>query len=56
MRLIWQNILWALIYNVVAIPSAVMGILVPWHAAVGMSVSSMIVVLNSLRILSKKDK
>lgn len=56
MHLIWQNIVWALVYNVVAVPSAVMGILVPWHAAVGMSVSSMIVVLNSLRILSKKDE
>jgi Cu2+-exporting ATPase len=54
--LIRQNIGWAVLYNAIAIPSAVAGVLAPWHAAVGMSLSSMIVVLNSLRIhLSKNE-
>lgn len=54
--LIQQNIGWAVLYNAIAIPAAVAGILAPWHAAVGMSLSSMIVVLNSLRIhLSKSE-
>jgi Cu2+-exporting ATPase len=52
LSLIRQNLLWAILYNAIAIPAAVMGILAPWHAAIGMSVSSIIVVLNSLRIFS----
>lgn len=50
-RLIQQNLAWALVYNVVAIPAAVLGWLEPWHAALGMSLSSLIVVLNGLRLL-----
>lgn len=44
-----QNIGWAIFYNVLAIPFAVMGLVPPWIAAVGMSLSSVIVVLNSMR-------
>ena len=56
LALIRQNIGWAVLYNAIAIPAAVAGVLAPWHAAVGMSLSSMIVVLNSLRIhLSKNE-
>jgi P-type Cu2+ transporter len=51
LKLIHQNLGWAIIYNLVAIPAAVMGALLPWHAAIGMSLSSVIVVVNSLRIL-----
>lgn len=50
MRLIRENLLWALVYNLAAVPAAVFGVLEPWHAALGMSASSLIVVLNSLRI------
>lgn len=50
-RLIRQNLGWALLYNVLAVPAAVLGFLAPWHAALGMSVSSLIVVLNGLRVL-----
>ena len=46
-----QNILWALAYNAVILPFAVSGILSPWMAVVGMSVSSIIVVTNSTRLL-----
>lgn len=52
LSLIRQNLGWAVLYNVIAIPAAMTGILAPWHAAIGMSVSSIIVVLNSLRIYS----
>ena len=52
LSLIRQNLGWAVLYNVIAIPAAMAGILAPWHAAVGMSLSSMIVVLNALRIYS----
>jgi cation transport ATPase len=54
--LIRQNLVWAVIYNAIAIPAAVMGILAPWHAAIGMSLSSIIVVINSLRIFSIVNK
>lgn len=50
--LIRQNLGWAVLYNMIAIPAAMAGILAPWHAAIGMSLSSIIVVLNSLRIYS----
>lgn len=54
MLLIRQNLAWALLYNVIAVPAAMSGLLAPWHAAVGMSLSSLVVVLNSLRISSRK--
>ncbi len=53
MRLIRENLGWALLYNVVAVPAAVTGWLLPWHAALGMALSSLIVVCNSLRILPR---
>jgi len=50
-RIIKQNLAWALGYNLIAVPFAVLGYLPPYMAALGMSVSSIIVVLNSLRLL-----
>jgi Cu2+-exporting ATPase len=49
-RIIRQNISWAIVYNVTAVPLAVGGYLAPWMAAIGMSVSSFVVVLNALRL------
>ena len=49
-RIIRQNIAWAIVYNVTAVPLAVSGLLAPWMAALGMSLSSLVVVLNALRI------
>ena len=45
-----QNLLWAIAYNALALPFAVMGLVPPVLAAVGMSLSSLVVVLNSLSL------
>jgi len=49
-RVVRQNFAWALGYNLCAIPLAAMGFVQPWVAAVGMSLSSLLVVANSLRL------
>ncbi len=49
-RIILQNLGWAIAYNLIAIPAAVIGWVTPWMAAIGMSLSSLFVVLNSLRL------
>jgi P-type Cu2+ transporter len=45
-----QNLNWALFYNLAAVPLAAFGMVPPWLAAIGMSASSIVVILNSLRI------
>jgi Cu2+-exporting ATPase len=45
-----QNLVWAAAYNFVALPLAALGFVPPWLAAIGMSLSSMLVVLNALRL------
>ncbi len=45
-----QNQRWALAYNLSAVPLAALGFVPPWLAAIGMSASSLLVVLNALRI------
>lgn len=52
-RIIMQNFAWALGYNISAIPLAAMGFVPPWAAALGMSLSSLLVVANSLRLNGK---
>ena len=47
-RIIKQNILWAIGYNLVALPLAAAGYVPPWAAAIGMSGSSLLVMLNAL--------
>lgn len=47
-----QNIAWSLGYNLLVLPFAMSGLLDPWMAVVGMSLSSIIVVTNSTRLLS----
>jgi Cu2+-exporting ATPase len=49
-RIIYQNFSWAIFYNILAIPLAAMGWILPWMAAIGMSLSSLLVVLNALRL------
>jgi Cu2+-exporting ATPase len=46
-----ENLAWALIYNLVMLPLAFGGLLTPWLAALGMSLSSLAVVANALRLL-----
>ena len=48
-RIIRQNLGWALGYNAIALPIAASGIVQPWMAAIGMSASSLLVVLNAMR-------
>lgn len=50
LRVIRQNLAWAFGYNLIAIPAAVAGIILPGLAAAAMAASSVIVVLNSLRL------
>jgi Cu2+-exporting ATPase len=51
-RNILQNFAWAGGYNLIAIPFAAAGYIPPWGAAIGMSLSSLIVVMNALRLQS----
>ena len=52
--IIKQNLSWALGYNICAIPAAAGGYITPWMAAIGMSLSSLIVVVNALRLTSTR--
>jgi len=56
MHVIKQNISWAILYNIVALPLAMVGYIQPWMAAIGMSLSSLFVVLNSLRLMSRNNE
>jgi Cu2+-exporting ATPase len=50
MRVIRQNLAWAAAYNAVAIPLAAAGVITPLLAGAGMAASSLVVVLNALRL------
>ncbi|HMW24176.1 MAG TPA: cation-translocating P-type ATPase [Burkholderiaceae bacterium] len=50
MRIVRQNLAWALIYNLAGVPLALVGWLPPWLAGIGMALSSLLVVLNALRL------
>ncbi|HTV98130.1 MAG TPA: heavy metal translocating P-type ATPase [Steroidobacteraceae bacterium] len=50
-RVMRQNLAWAAAYNLVAMPLAAVGLVPPWAAAIGMSSSSVLVVLNALRLV-----
>ena len=48
--IIRQNLFWALLYNGLALPAAASGYVSPWLAAIGMSLSSLLVTANSIRL------
>ena len=50
-RIIQENLLWAAVYNAVAVPIAMMGFANPWIAALGMAMSSLLVTVNAMRLL-----
>ncbi|RYZ97251.1 MAG: heavy metal translocating P-type ATPase, partial [Moraxellaceae bacterium] len=49
-KIIKQNLLFSLTYNLIALPLAASGHVAPWAAAIGMTMSSLFVVLNALRL------
>lgn len=50
-RVARQNLIWSAVYNFGALPLAALGFVQPWLAALGMSLSSIFVVLNAMRLL-----
>lgn len=50
LRVVRQNLWWAAAYNAVCVPLAVLGWLPAWLAGLGMALSSLLVVLNALRL------
>lgn len=50
LKIIHQNLWWAFLYNFLAVPLAMFGFITPWMAGIGMSSSSLLVVLNALRL------
>ncbi|HEX19765.1 MAG TPA: hypothetical protein ENG78_02970 [Acidiferrobacteraceae bacterium] len=55
-RIIRQNLAWAIAYNVIALPLAITGHIAPWLAAIGMSASSLLAVLNAQRLTRPHHK
>ena len=52
-RIIRENLGWATLYNLIAVPLAAFGFVTPFVAALGMSLSSLLVSANALRLLKK---
>ena len=55
LRVMRQNLGWALAYNLAAVPLAALGYVSPWLAALGMSLSSLGVVLNARRLATPEE-
>jgi P-type Cu2+ transporter len=53
LRVARQNLTWSAIYNFGSLPLAAIGLVPPWLAALGMSLSSMAVVVNAARLLPR---
>ena len=55
-RIVRQNLAWAIVYNLAALPLAAFGLVPPWLAAIGMAASSVGVVLNAMRLARGPDR
>jgi Cu2+-exporting ATPase len=49
-RVVRQNLAWAVGYNAICVPLALLGAMPPWLAGLGMAASSLVVVANSARL------
>jgi Cu2+-exporting ATPase len=52
MQIARQNLVWSAAYNFCALPLAALGWIAPWAAAVGMTISSIAVIMNAMRVRS----
>ena len=50
MKIVRQNLWWALAYNITCVPLALLGYMPAWLAGLGMATSSLLVVLNAMRL------
>ena len=48
--IIRENLIWSTVYNLIAVPLAAAGFVNPWVAVLGMSLSSLLVLANALRL------
>lgn len=53
MRIVRENLWWSFAYNFTSVPLAMAGFITPWMAGLGMALSSLLVVLNALRLQRK---
>ena len=49
-RVVRQNVAWAVVYNATCVPLALLGWFPPWAAGLGMASSSLVVILNAVRL------
>ncbi|MBR0564656.1 heavy metal translocating P-type ATPase [Azoarcus sp. L1K30] len=56
LAIIRQNLWWSFTYNLVSVPLAMAGHVTPWMAGIGMAGSSLLVVLNALRLQRRQRK
>lgn len=56
LRIVRQNLGWAMAYNAVSVPFAALGMVPPWLAGLGMAASSLWVVLNAARLAQKSGR
>ncbi len=50
LQVVRQNLVWAAVYNLLAVPLALAGWMPPWLAGLGMAASSLLVIGNALRL------